>query len=69
MKVVVDHKLCLKSGQCTYLHPEVFKEGPDGYPVPLVETLEGELLEGAEDAAEICPSGALALVEAASEKE
>lgn len=63
MKVTVDRKTCLRSGQCTYLHPQIFKEGEDGYPVVLFEDVPEELKEEAEDAADICPSGAIHVVE------
>ena len=59
MKVTVDRKTCLRSGQCTYLHPKLFKEGEDGYPVVLFEDVPDDLKEEAEDAADICPSGAI----------
>ena len=63
MKIVVNRAKCMRSSQCSYMHPSVFKEGEDGYPVILVEEPEGELLEEAEDARDICPSGAIDLVE------
>ena len=59
MKVTVDRATCLRSGQCTYLHPKVFKEGPDGFPVVLVDPVPAELEAEAEDAAEVCPSAAI----------
>ena len=63
MRLTVDHKVCMRSSQCSYLHPELFKLNEQGYPIVLVERPEGELLQGAEDAAELCPSGAIQLVE------
>jgi ferredoxin len=63
MHLVLNRPKCLRSGQCTYLHPKLFKEGPDGYPVVLVEEPEGELAAEADDAANICPSGAIDLLE------
>ena len=59
MKVTVNHTKCLRSGQCTYLHPKLFKEGEDGYPVVPVEDVPDDLKEEAEDAADISPSGAI----------
>lgn len=59
MRIELDKKACLKSGQCTYLHPQLFSEGADGYPVVRVEEVPEELQAEAEDAAEICPSGAI----------
>ena len=59
MKLSVDRKTCLRSGQCTYLHPKLFKEGEDGYPIVLLEDVPDDLKQEAEDAADICPSGAI----------
>lgn len=63
MPLVIDHGKCRKTGQCSYLHPELFKSDTDGSPSVLVEHPEGELLTAAEDAIDLCPSGAIALVE------
>jgi ferredoxin len=63
MRVEIDHQTCLRSGQCFYLHPQVFREGPDGFPLPVVDPVPPELREEAEEAAEICPSGAIQLIE------
>lgn len=63
MRLVVDRNKCMRSSQCSYLHPDLFKEGPDGVPLVLVERPTGEQLKGAEDARDICPSGAIDLVE------
>jgi ferredoxin len=63
MKIVVNRTKCLRSGQCTYLHPKLLKEGPDGYPVVLLDPVPGDLEAEAEDAADICPSGAIDLEE------
>jgi len=65
MNVSIDHKKCLRSGQCTYLHPDLFREGDDGFPIVLVEQPEGEQREGAEDAADICPASAIRVLEEA----
>jgi ferredoxin len=59
MKVTVNRTKCLRSGQCTYLHPKLFKEGEDGYPVVLVDDVPDDLEEEAEDAADICPASAI----------
>jgi ferredoxin len=62
-KLSVDYRACLKSGQCTYLHPELFKERADGYPDVLVPELPEDLREAAEDAAELCPGQAIVIEE------
>jgi len=63
MRLVIDHRRCRKTGQCSYLHPELFKAGEYGSPIVLVEHPGEELREAAEEAVELCPSGAIALVE------
>jgi ferredoxin len=62
-RLIVDRKACLKSGQCTYLHPDLFVEGPDGYPVVQVEEVSPDQREGAEEAVEMCPAQAIRLEE------
>lgn len=63
-KVVVDRSICLKAGQCYYLQPSVFKADSQGWPEIIVEHPEGDELEAAEDAVEICPSGAIVVEDA-----
>lgn len=63
MRLTVNLRTCLRSGQCYYLHPQLFREGDEGFPVVLLERPEGELLEEAKDAAELCPSSSIALVD------
>ncbi|MGH7960693.1 MAG: ferredoxin [Candidatus Binatia bacterium] len=63
MRLVIDHRRCRKTGQCSYLHPELFKTDTDGSPIVLVEHPGEELREAAEDASDLCPSGAISLEE------
>ncbi|MBH76728.1 MAG: ferredoxin [Dehalococcoidia bacterium] len=64
-RIVVDRVICLKAGQCYYLQPSVFKADSQGWPEIIIEQLEEEDdLEAAEDAAEICPSGAITIEDA-----
>ena len=63
-KVVVDRAICLKAGQCYYLQPGVFRADSQGWPEIVVEHPEGDDLEAAEDAVEICPSGAITVEDA-----
>ena len=63
-KVVVDRAICLKAGQCYYLQPSVFRADSRGWPEIIVEHPEGDELEAAEDAVEICPSGAITVEDA-----
>ncbi|MGE0821464.1 MAG: ferredoxin [Candidatus Binatia bacterium] len=63
MRLVVDHNKCRRTGQCVYLHPELFEADSDGSPIVLVEQPGDELREAAEEAVDLCPSGAIMLVE------
>ena len=63
MRLVVDHNKCRRTGQCSYLHPELFKADEVGAPVVLVEHPGAEFRVAAEEAVELCPSGAISLVE------
>jgi ferredoxin len=62
MRLVINHNKCRRSGQCSYLHPELFKSGNDGVPTVLVEYPGEELREAAEEMVELCPNGAIFLV-------
>ncbi len=63
MRLVIDQKKCRRSGQCAYLHPELFTIAADGFPVVKVEHPSEAMREEAEDAVDLCPGGAIALVE------
>ncbi len=61
MRLAIDHRKCRKTGQCAYLHPELFRTDADGTPIVRVEHLGEELRAAAEEAVELCPSGAISL--------
>jgi ferredoxin len=63
MRLVIDYGKCRRTGQCSYLHPELFKASADGSPLVLVEYPDTELHEAAEEMVDLCPSGAIALVD------
>ena len=63
MRLVVDHQKCRKSGQCSYLHPELITADADGTPRVIIETIDEASRAAAEDAVDLCPSGAIMLVE------
>lgn len=63
MKIEFDRRSCVKSGQCSYLHPELFERDDEDFPVATVKQISAELIEGAEEAVELCPASAIALVE------
>jgi ferredoxin len=60
-RLTVDRSVCVRSGQCSYLHPELFRADEDGSPIVLVEWPGEDLRAAAEEAAELCPSGAITL--------
>ena len=63
VKIEIDLKVCLKSGQCSYLHPKLFGRDDDDFPVAKIDEPDAELIEGAEQAVELCPAGAIAIVD------
>ena len=62
-KLVIERRLCLKSGQCSYLQPDVFERDEENWPVVTIERPEGEQIELANDAIEMCPAQAISLIE------
>ena len=58
MRLVLDYKKCRRAGQCSYLHPELFKLDETGAPVVVVEHPKDVLQEAAEEAVDLCPNGA-----------
>lgn len=62
-KLVIERRLCLKSGQCSYLQPDLFVRDEENWPVVTDEHPEGDQLELANDAIEMCPAQAISLVE------
>lgn len=63
MRLMIDYKKCRKAGQCSYLHPELFKADEAGAPVVSVGHLGEDLREAAEEAVNLCPNGAMSLKE------
>lgn len=63
MRLMIDYKKCRKAGQCSYLHPELFKADEAGAPVVSVGHLGEDLREAAEEAVDLCPNGAISLKE------
>jgi ferredoxin len=63
MRLVIDYKKCLKSGQCSYLHSELITAGAGGTPRVITEQIEEPLRDAAEDVVDLCPSGAISLRE------
>jgi ferredoxin len=64
MKIRIDHEKCAISGECVYNHPGLFAFGDDDLPHVLVaEASTDEQRKGARQAREVCPGGAIELIE------
>ena len=63
MRIVVDYDVCASTGTCTRIAPEIFEIRDDGYLYLLQEEPPEELRAKAEEAAEMCPTGAIELEE------
>jgi ferredoxin len=62
MKIVADTGRCVGAGQCVLTEPRLFdQDDEDGTVVVLDDAPEGELVDAAREAVEICPSQALSL--------
>ena len=62
-KIVIDRELCSTSGQCAYMQPDLFRLDDEGKPQPISVELTDEVLAAATEAAEICPSQAISIVD------
>lgn len=64
MKVQVDREVCIGAGMCTLTAPEVFdQDDEDGQVVLLNPTPPPDQHQAAREAAQLCPSGAITVVE------
>lgn len=63
MRLVIDYKKCRRAGQCSYLHPELFKVDEGSNPMVIIERPDDQLREAAEEAVDLCPNGAISLRE------
>jgi ferredoxin len=61
MKVTVDYDVCASTGACMQVCPEVFEVRSDGYLYVLQEEPGEELRARVEEAAELCPTGAITI--------
>jgi ferredoxin len=61
MRVVVDYDVCASTGSCMQVCPEVFEVRSDGYLYVLQEEPGEELWGKVQEAAELCPTGAISL--------
>lgn len=63
MKIQVDFEMCASTGGCMQICPEVFEVRSDGYLYVLQEEPPPELHEKVREAADLCPTAAIGLVE------
>ncbi|MGA8116573.1 MAG: (4Fe-4S)-binding protein [Actinocatenispora sp.] len=63
MKVTADRDVCIGAGMCLVTAPAVFDQDDDGIVTPLVEEVGADDAEPARRAVELCPSGALRVLE------
>ena len=61
MKVIVNFDICASTGSCMQNAPEVFEVRSDGYLYILQEEPGEELRESVEEAADLCPTGAITI--------
>jgi ferredoxin len=62
-RVEINYRTCLKTGQCYYLHPEGFRQREDDHPEPVQETFPPELREALVEAAELCPTESITVID------
>jgi ferredoxin len=64
VKIVGDRSICIGAAMCSLTAPALFDQDPEqGLVVVLNERPAGPDLAAAREAVEMCPSGALSLVE------
>ena len=63
MKIMVDFDVCASTGACTQEAPEVFEVRADGYLYVLQEEPGEDLRSKVESAAELCPTGAISILD------
>jgi ferredoxin len=61
MKVSVNFDVCASTGACMQTAPEVFEVRSDGYLYILQEEPGEELRTSVEEAADLCPTGAITI--------
>lgn len=59
MKAFVDKDKCIGCGMCEGICPKVFKMNEDNIAEAVEHELEGEDLQGANEAQDQCPAGAI----------
>jgi ferredoxin len=62
MRVTADREICIGAGMCVLTAPELFDQDDDGIVTPL-QAEPGSHEEAAREAAKLCPSGAVQIIE------
>lgn len=61
MPIEIDRSVCVRSNQCSYLHPELFDRDADDYPLPKIEDpADAAQREALDEAIDLCPVSAIA---------
>ena len=63
MKIAADRDVCIGAGLCVGTSETVFDQDDDGIVLVLVEAPDGPGADAAREAASLCPSGALRVIE------
>ncbi len=63
MRVTADRNVCIGAGLCALTAPGVFDQGDDGLVQVLQVKPDGDDSAAAREAANVCPSGAVQIVE------
>lgn len=63
MKVAADRDTCIGAGMCVLTAPAVFDQDDDGIVAPRVEEVDADNAHVVRQAVELCPSGALRLLD------
>ena len=67
LRITVDHDLCMGNGQCVFLAPEVFRHN-ENRQSEVVDS-DGAPRERVLQAASYCPTGAIAVADAATDED
>ncbi|MFI9509111.1 ferredoxin [Nocardia sp. NPDC052566] len=62
MEITVDRQMCIGAGMCTLTAPEVFDQDDDGTVVLLDGAPPAQHEAAAQEAEQVCPSGAITLL-------
>jgi ferredoxin len=64
MRVTIDLDKCMMAGECVYNHPWLFEFDDEGLPrVKVAIVADSDQIKGANQAREVCPSGAIQLLD------